>query len=682
MKICFFNIFGELKNAEQETLMRLKYCFKKQGHALIIADRYGFVSEGEYKGNHVENLDIDFLFTYNTFEFTLAVVPDVFSVFLHWSPLGFVANFQTILELKSFNQYDYFGGFYETDIIKNDLGINPGEISPIASSVPEDFSIKPQKNSNKKLFYVGINFERKLVTMRYETLFKELDKSNLINIYGPKEVYGQKNLWAGFSSYRGEIPFDGKSILKSINEAGVCLALNSPMHNDANAVSNRLFEAAAAGAIIISDDNKYVRDKFCDSVFYINANDDEKKSAKKILEIIKWIEKNPNDAYEMACRSQNIFLKDLGLNRMTEDFIHKTKHRAHELNNKNNQTEVIDIICYIDTIDDYDNINRQLNRQYYQNFHLLLVTDRMTYEKIKKTIKYSSTFIEKDNEFKGKNLHECYLKMKGDFFIFMDGFCIMHKRHIHKNLEVIKSTNHHFCYSGCYIKDRDNKYIVINNREISRDEFLSFKNIDNVNWEYKDMQCLFIETIFSRNCCIFKRDIMKYVNFEEASRISNAVHYYIACCLLIKTNNLGRFTYALTSGYTGSNIDDVNKTVFHHRKFWHDNRRSAKLFIKELNLVFFKYTFETSLNFIPYRNLLGEKVFYNEEEPQHKILSRNEKRILKYLEKSKFSINFLNLILFDKNIRKIDSHLKYIFFLRKHHFIRNIFHQLSKKIDI
>lgn len=682
MKICFFNIFGELKNAEQETLMRLKYCFEKQGHMLIISDRYGFINEGKYKGKHIEDLDIDFLFTYNTFEFALAIVPDIFSVFLHWSPIGFVANFQTILELKAFNQYDYFGGFYETNIIKNYLNINPGEISPIASSVPEDFSIKPQRKAKKKLFYVGINFERKLVAMRYETLFKELDKSNLIDIYGPKEVYGQKNLWAGFSSYRGEIPFDGKSILKSINEAGICLALNSPMHNDANAVSNRLFEAAAAGAVIISDDNKYVRDKFGDSVFYINPND-EKKSAKQILEIINWIEKNPNNAYEMACKSQNVFLKDLGLNRMTEDFIYKTKLRIYELNNINSQTDVIDIICYIDSIDDYTNISRQLNKQYYQNFHLLLVTDKPTYEKIQKNIKYSNTFIEKDHEFKGKNLHECFSKMKGNFFTFMDGFCIMHKRHIHKNLETIKSTNCYFCYSGCYIKDKSsNKYIVINNREILRDEFLSFKNIDNINWEYKDMQCLFIETIFSRNCCIFRKDIMKYVDFEEASRISNAIHYYIACCLLIKTNSLGRFTYALTAGYHGSDINDVNNTVFHHRKFWHDNRRSAKLFINEFNLVFFKYTFETLPNFIPYRNLLGENVFYNEEDPQQKILSRNEKRILKYIKKSKISRSILNLVLFDRNIRKIDGHMKYIFFLKKHHFIRNIFHQLSKKIEI
>ena len=682
MNICFFNIFGELKNAEQETLMRLKYSIEKLGHKLIIADRYGFATEYEFNGKHIEDLDIDFLFTYNTFEFALSVVPDVFSVFLHWSPLGFVANFQTILELKAFNQYDYFGGFYETDIFKNHLNIKTGKISQIASSVPEDFSIPPQKNSQRKLFYVGINFERKLVSMRYETLFKELDKSNLINIYGPKEVYGHKNLWAGFKNYHGEIPFDGKSILKSINDAGICLALNSPMHNEANAVSNRLFEAAAAGALIISDDNKYVRDNFGDSVFYINANN-EKESAKQILKIINWSKKNPDKAYEMACSSQNIFLQNFGLNRMTSDFIEKTIIRTNQIKNKNNQTDIIDIICYIDSTRDYNNIKQQLKRQYYQNFHLLIVTENSIYDAIKENIEYPNTFIKQNDSFKGKTLQECHLKMKGNFFTFMDGFCIMHKRHIHKNLETIKSGNYLFCYSGCYIKNKNNNnYIVLNNKEISRDEFLSFKNIDNINWEYKDMQCLFIETIFSRNCCLFKKDIIKYTEFEEASKVSNAVHYYITCSLLIKTNHLGRFTYSITAGYTGSDINDVNQNIFSHRKFWHDNRRSAKLFTKEFNLIFFKYNFETLPYFIPNRNLSGEKVFYNEKIKTETNLSRNEKKILRYIEESKISRKFLDLISSNKKYKKIDGNMKYIFFLKNHHFIRNIFHQLSKKIDI
>ena len=181
MKICFFNIFGELKNAEQETLMRLKYCFEKQGHTLIIADRYGFTSEnGEKK--HIEELNADIIFTYNTFEYALAVVPDIFSIFFHWVPLGFIVHFQTILTLKAFNQYDFFCGFYETDIFKNDLKIKTGEIPPIASSVPKDFSLKPSKKIHKKLFYVGLNVERKIHSMRYGTLFRELDKSNAFKI--------------------------------------------------------------------------------------------------------------------------------------------------------------------------------------------------------------------------------------------------------------------------------------------------------------------------------------------------------------------------------------------------------------------------------------------------------------------------------------------------------------------
>ncbi len=642
MKIAFYNIFGEMKNAEQETLLRLEYCFKKQGHKLIVFDRNGFVtSDGADKGKYIEDINADFIFTYNALEFIITTFPDVFSVFFHWVPSGFLANFQSKLLLNSFNCYDSFVGTYQIDLFDKIDRISIINVPFIGSSVPLDFSFSAKKLSVRKLFYVGVNVEKKIGNMRYETLFKRLDNSNKIDIYGPKKVYGMDNLWAGFKCYKGEIPFDGKSILEKINQAGICLALNSPMHNDANAVSNRTYEAAAAGALIISDDNKFVRKYFKDSVFYIDVNLPEEEIAKRVLEIVDWANENPDEAYEMAKRSNEIFKKELALDRMVEDTISAVKQEKSDICDITKQKDIVDVICFAYSQSEYDKICLEIDRQYYKNINLIVLSN---YEL---NIRKKDTFIKTDLEFKGDAFLKAIPFLKGQYFMFVDVYSIMHQRHISKTLDVLKNLGDLFSYSGCYLKG-DKKYITLNNRPIIRDEFLSFSNQTFENFKYRDEQNFYIETIFSRSCSIFKKEILNYIDEYEIARISDSVHFYLACCSIIKAQKLGRFTNAITTGYKGDSVNDINQTVFACRKHWYQNDRSAKTYIKEMNEAFYKYTFETTPYFSPNRSLEGECCWFNElnkssennisSEPTiiyHPIMnSKWMKRLLKRSEKS------------------------------------------------
>lgn len=617
MRIAFYNIFGEMKNAEQETLMRLNYVFSKQGHELLIVNRNGYVvSECADKGSYVENIHIDFMFTYNTLDFALATFPDVFSVFCHWSPIGFVANFQSILSIKMFNLYDHFACFYEQDVFRRTAQISTGNIVPMGSSVPKDYIMPSRKQKERKLFYVGVNFERALRNMRYGELLKELDGTGILEIYGPRKVYGRVNLWSGFDSYQGEIPFDGRTIIEKINQAGVCLALNSPMHNDADAVSNRTFEAAAAGAVIISDDNKFVHNYFGDSVFYIERDLSEKEASKKILKILDWVNKNPKEAYDMACRSQQVFIEHLTLDKMVTNFVENTKDAIAKVQNVALQTDVIDIICFIDEVEDYPKILSQIEHQFYQNLHLIFVALPEVYKKLE--ISVAHDFIPADKEFKGRSFLRASECLQGRYFMFVDRYSILHARHIYKNHEIISEREELFAYSGCYMKTSAvglKKYIVLNNKPILRDEFLLFSNVsnENIDWYYRDRQCFFIETIFSRSAAIFDREILELTTEEELSTISGAIHYYLACCSLIKKNQLGRFTNALTTGYQGNCTEEIEKTVFgKSRKHWISNGRSAKTYIKEMNEIFYKYTFESNPSSILPRNFSGEITWYDE----------------------------------------------------------------------
>lgn len=597
-----------MKNAEQETLLRLEHCFNKQGHDLVVFDKDGFViTEGADKGKYIEETNPDFMFTYNTLDLAVITYPDIFSMFFHWSPLGFVANFQTLLEIKAFNSYDTFGCTYEQDVFNRICNITTYDIPFIGSSVPLDFSLSARKQTDRKLFYVGINFERSNAEkMRYGKLLQNLDKSKQIEIYGPREVYGIKNLWAGFDCYKGEIPFDGKSIIEKINQAGCCLAINSPMHNDANGVSNRTYEAAAAGALIISDDNKFVRDYFGDSVFYIDNNLPEEEASQKILDILNWSNEHPDEAYEMAKRSNEIFKKKLALDNMVKDTIDAIKKNKTAICDAKKQNKVIDVICFAYSQNDYDKVCAQIARQYYKNINMIVISNQDL--KIHK----NDTFVKTDLEFKGRAFLQAIPLLKGEFFMFIDADSVMHQRHIYKNADILQNFDTLFAYSGCYLK-KDKGYITLNSHPILRDEFLSFSLSYGIDWHKKDEQFFLIETMFSRSCALFKKEILNIIDKDEISHISDSVHFYLACCSIIKASKLGRFSYACTTGYVASSVQDVAETVFaKSRKHWNSNCRSAKTCIKEMNEVFFKYTFETTPNFICLRSEKGEALSFKD----------------------------------------------------------------------
>ena len=629
MKIAFYNIFGEMKNAEQETLVRLEYCFKKLGHTLVVADRNGFIiSCGSDNGKYIEDINPDFMFTYNNLELAISTFPDVFTVFFHWSPLGFVANFQTLLEIKAFNIYDTFAGIYERDVFEKVSNISTYKIPYIGSSVPVDFAIPARKHTDRKLFYVGVNFERALIKMRYEELFRNLDISNKIEIYGPRKVYGVSNLWADFKCYKGEIPFDGRSILRKINQAGICLALNSPMHNDAGAVSNRTYEAAAAGALIISDDNKFVHKYFRDSVFYIDNNISEAENSKKIIEILEWANRNPDEAYEMASESNKIFKKELALDKMVEDTVSAVREIKSEISNIKHD-DIIDVICFAYSQTECDRIYYEIERQFYKNLHLIFISDRNL------KLKNNDVFIKTNLNFKGKAFFDNIHLLKGKYFIFVDTHTVMHQRHIYKNYDVLRRSNALFSYSGCYLKNNSG-YKTLSSSPILRDEFLLFSKTYGLDWYKQDLQLFLIETIFSRSCALFKKDILNLIDKDELSNISDNVHYYLACCSIIKASKLGRFSYTCTTGYKASSVQEVSEKVFSaSRKYWNSNCRSAKTYIKEMNEAFFKYTFETTPGFISSRTENGEKLYFsdlNEDHDSSSIL--NSKWMKKLLSRS------------------------------------------------
>ena len=203
-----------------------------------------------------------------------------------------------------------------------------------APSVSTGTTIAPAITENQQLniFYCGINWDILIDgKSRNEGLMKLLDRQGVMKYFGPNDNFG-KHPWAGYECYQHEIPFDGISVPREIHKCGICLVLSSDAHRRTGIATNRIFEACAAGAVIISDDNFMVREMFGDAVLYIDYNrNDVKDTCRQILEQYDWIINHREDAQRLAERAQQIFREKYSLNLFLANLVNHHADRVETI---------------------------------------------------------------------------------------------------------------------------------------------------------------------------------------------------------------------------------------------------------------------------------------------------------------------------------------------------------------
>ena len=596
-RIGYVNPYNDMKLAELETRKRMQYCIEQQGHLFFALDNLGYCFENNI---HAENLQLDFILSHEARINSEFPCPNVYTVFMHWVPCGFLPPSLRDAYFVYMNKFDDIVGGCESDLIKtsvSNLECSSSSFTPISSSVPADFIIPPKCNFRKKLFYVGVNMEDKSSRneSRFSDLFKALDRKKLIDIYGPLKNNGTKS-WEGYSCYKGEVPFDGRSIIKKISEAGICLALNSVVHNLNHTVSNRIFEAAAAGAVIISDDNSFVRKYFGDSVFYVDIAKKEDELVGDILCLIDYITANESIAYHMACESQKIFLKYLTLDHYVKNIIDSSMLHKKELECKENEPCVVDVVCFVENLAGLGAICRQLCDQYYKNIHVWIFADKVLCQQIK-NVPFKNTVVENNSRFRGAAFWSIKDKLKGDIFLFCDGNSSFHKNHILKSVKKLQEHSEYFVYSGTYLMKMDStkdcfvSYTPINHIPLLRKEFLGFSHVTPHNLEL----LLSIEEKFALNSPLFNKKILELVSAQEIEQVTSALHFYLAVCSIVKANTMGRFTYNISAGYIISEAQDYESIVFPTRSLYRHYGYSQNIYTSELSEIFFKYNYETEI---------------------------------------------------------------------------------------
>jgi len=265
---------------------------------IMAAHRLGHQAYEVVTSDDIHACQPDFVLA--THEFTPKLTP-YFTVGAMWSPPSFFARDKS--RIRSILSYDgYLVGSAQVGEFIDALEYSTGVRKPrsdflfLPTSLSTPFKARPPSR-DYELAYIGVHWDG----LRHNGLLARLEAAGKLNVYGPPDSWNDYP-----KSYRGTVPFDGEAVLETLARHGIALCLHKEDHRRADTPSMRLFEAAAAGCLIIADDIPFARRILGDCAFYIDLNAPTKDSADRVIEIIEWANQNPELASAMAARSHAI----------------------------------------------------------------------------------------------------------------------------------------------------------------------------------------------------------------------------------------------------------------------------------------------------------------------------------------------------------------------------------------
>ncbi len=355
---------GDL-SAELEVIWRIKKAAEECGLNCVPIDGCGHVLSGqrlEEIGDTIEGEDCVI-----SLHFDSPKTLDAFYYHTVWNPpeipLGrgdYCTNVSA--NYLMYDDYLVYGSGGMKDHLRSLLTNKPRNIdnaSQLMASFPESAMMKSNLE-DPKIFYCGMNWDvLEGGKGRNESVMKLLDEANVLKIYGPDAVkaWGGIRPWAGYQCYQRPLPFDGFSLVSELNKCGVCLVLSSDSHRRAGAVTNRAFEACAAGAVMISDDNPLMKELFPDAALFVRFNKKNPQDTfMQIKEKYDWILTHKKEAAEMVERAQKIFKDRLSLNVYLKDMVKNHSSRqeviAKDLYATDDSEKVLVLyVCYSLEID-------------------------------------------------------------------------------------------------------------------------------------------------------------------------------------------------------------------------------------------------------------------------------------------------------------------------------------------
>ena len=509
--------------AEKEVFERLKIAAKELGKECYIISEDGYILD-EHQNltkTKIDTNEIDFIISSH---FRDSKKLDAFYYHPLWNPPDFLLNdndYSTFID--NYIQNDDFliyGKGAMLNHLKSILLNSPRDLegaSLFVASFPESI-IKPPAEKFYQIFYCGINWEVLFNKGqgRHAGLFEKLDNSGCIRIFGPNKIKEWKNKrpWKGYKSYEGEIPFDGVSMLNKINECGIVLCLSSDLHRKTGAASSRIYEAIAGGAIIISDDNPFVKEHFSDAALFINFNKyDIEDTYRQIMEKYQWIQENPKKVKEIILKAQDIFKTKFSMNKTITNIYLNHENRKKAVSKMlfaQNNNEKISIIYNLEakTLDEkvqnkLKNVIKNITNQIYKNVELVILCDESIQNNINNYINNNILFPIKIIGSKiynltgtkiisfGKQFYNALNDIKSDYYIIINDSEIWYKDHlITLKRQLEDNQNVDIAYSGVIQSFNENALSQVIFKLISNQEIYNFDAVcSNGQFLFRNNNC-------------------------------------------------------------------------------------------------------------------------------------------------------------------------------------------------
>ena len=315
-RVLVISQWPKIKNAEYELIEKMR----KTGYTITVVDFLGFsVATGECINDvHLpDRYDFAVSFHYDTPKFlnlrTYLWVANPLE-FMH-----FQSNYRLnlIQHLRAYDGYLFNGSKLLKEHIRQVLGSEwedkglslIGSASRTALVPPHPLGGAASAVEASKVFYCGVNWERGSgKSGRAQGLLDVLQERGIADFYGPSKLEGI-DPWADFTSYRGEIPFDGVSMFETMRQYGAVLAVSSPAHLKSRTASGRVFEGLVSGTPVISDRNPHVIEQFGDLVYYFSG-DTEHERADSIQAALNQILADPEQANRRVREAQKLIAEE------------------------------------------------------------------------------------------------------------------------------------------------------------------------------------------------------------------------------------------------------------------------------------------------------------------------------------------------------------------------------------
>jgi len=387
--IAIYHTWPETKNAEYENIMRIIGAAQNIGLDVTVVDNqsvplFSTRADIDLYAAAIPPASIDFCISLH---FESPKLHDFYTYHALWNPIDFYFVWGYDKTVRQILTHDDVLSCDSDFVDAHTFNLFESFSRRLIQPVPRmhhslsNNVIEPKVNENLKAFYIGINWEKISQSHgRHHELLLALDGAGMVDIYGPESFHGVKP-WEGFTCYRGSIPFDGRSTVERIAEAGICLAFSSTAHQKSGVMSNRLFEGLAAGALVIANKHPFL-DKFFGEL--IPTVDDTKSAGEVIFEIkriIRAARENPEATRDRAKAAQNIFLEKFVLESSLSKLMAEHNDRvAHSIALTAPQTTVGVVVSFTSTrFSEFEAIISGIAHQVHKPSRLAIACDETWY---------------------------------------------------------------------------------------------------------------------------------------------------------------------------------------------------------------------------------------------------------------------------------------------------------------